>query len=87
MIIKNVRLANPIALGVEVVPDSFLVRGKNLSSSRISDLQMYDAMFLKITYTCPRSEECPTGTYSQFIPWAQVATVYFDDTPAEKSPA
>jgi hypothetical protein len=85
MVIKHVRLANPIALGTEVVPDSFLIRGKRLASSQIEDLQMYDAMFLKITYNCPRSETCPSGVYSQFIPWAQVATVYFDDTVTEKS--
>ena len=81
MVIKHVRLANPIPLGTEVVPDAFLIRGKNLASSQISDLQMYDQMFLKVTYSCPRSELYPTGSYSQFIPWAQVATVYFDDTP------
>lgn len=87
MKIINVRLAQHIPLGFDVVPDNFLERGRSLGSSRISDIQTYDTMFLKVSYSCTPHDACPAGRYNQFIPWAQVATVIFDDTPAEKSPA
>lgn len=81
MIIRNVRFAQHIPLGNEVVPDNYMERGRSLGSSRCADLQHFDSMFLKITFNDGHN------TYSQFVPWAQVATVMFDDAPAEKSPA
>lgn len=81
MVIRNVRFMNHIPLGNEVVPDNFMVRGRTLSGSTCVDLQMYDSMFLKLTF------EQNKQRYSQFVPWAQVATVIFDDTPSEKSAA
>ena len=79
MKIANVRFMQHIPLGKEVVPDNFLERGRNLASSRCIDLEMYDSMFLKVTL------QSGSSTYAQFIPWAQVATVIFDDAPAAKS--
>lgn len=81
MHIINVRLHDHIQLGLEVLPDNFLERGRRLSDSICADLQVHDSMFLKVTF------KNSSKTYSQFIPWAQVASVFFDDTPAEKSPA
>lgn len=81
MIIRNVRFMNHIPLGSEVVPDNFMERGRKLTSSRCVDLQNYDSMFLKITF------DDGHRVYSQFVPWAQVATVFFDDTTSEKSEA
>lgn len=79
MNILNVRFANHIPLGKEVMPDNYMERGRSTGSSRCVDIQNYDSMFLKLVF------ENSSGRYSQFVPWAQVATVYFDDAPAEKS--
>lgn len=78
MKIINVRLVQHIPLGIEVQPDNYLERDRKLSDSRCVDLQMFDSMFLKVTF------KNPSQTYSQFIPWSQVASVIFDDAPSEK---
>jgi hypothetical protein len=79
MHILNVRFSEHLPLGKEVMPDNFVERGRRCGSSRVTDIQMYDSMFLKITFT--NSD----GDYSQFVPWARVATVYFDDSSTKKS--
>ena len=81
MHIINVRFLNHIPLGQEVIPDNYMERGRNLSGSSCIDLLMYDAMFLKLTFNDGHRQ------YSQFVPWAQVASVMFDDAPTEKPQA
>lgn len=63
-----------MCVGTELNPCSSLKHGEKTISGTVS-LSKYDDLFLQVTFTNPSK-----SPYSQLIPWAQVSTVFFENS-------
>lgn len=77
MKITVVRFNNPIAIGKELDMNSHLSDGASILGNPIA-LSKYDSTFLRVDFLGAKK-------YSQFIPWAQVSTVLFEESKNDKS--
>lgn len=72
MKITTVHFVNPLPIGRELDTHNYLVNGMSILGSELT-LSKYDDSFLRIDFRRGGS-----NGYSQFIPWAQVSTVLFE---------
>lgn len=79
MKITAVHFVNPLPIGRELDTHKYLVNGSRILGN-VLDITKYDGMFMRISITNSRGER-----YDQFIPWAQVATVLFEEVKSDKS--
>jgi hypothetical protein len=77
MKITVVRFVNAFGVGTQLDVRSSLLTGERVLDVPIS-LHRHDDTFLRIDFAHP------TNPYSQLVPWAQVATVLYEETKSKK---